>query len=307
MKEIFGYISDYYQSVDKRIVVATIFFTGFLIYLNYRHSLEQRLCFANGSFTSDFFGHYLIFMVAFALPYLLCIVFKQVNYFSSVKFLALVILAPAIFALKMAVNFRFTISDNERWSLYWNKVFYWPLLVLLVAAILFIIWKLFHNSPSFYGLQAKNFNWKPYLIMLLVMLPLLAAASTQHDFLSMYPKMKTVTAVANGSSQPWLYKLLYQLSYGSDFFTIEFFFRGFLVLGFVAFAGKDAILPMACFYCTIHFGKPLGECISSFFGGLLLGIVVYNTKSILGGLIVHLGIAWLMEIGGSIGNAIRAR
>ena len=66
--------------------------------------------------------------------------------------------------------------------------------------------------------------------------------------------------------------------------------------------GKDAILPMAVFYCTIHFGKPIGECISSFFGGLLLGIITFNTRSIIGGLIVHLGIAWLMELGGYIGN-----
>jgi hypothetical protein len=34
-----------------------------------------------------------------------------------------------------------------------------------------------------------------------------------------------------------------------------------------------------------------------------LGIVVYNTRSIYGGLIVHLGIAWMMEIGGYIGGA----
>jgi membrane protease YdiL (CAAX protease family) len=95
------------------------------------------------------------------------------------------------------------------------------------------------------------------------------------------------------------------LSYGSDFLGIEIFFRGFLILAFIKWAGQDAILPMACFYCTIHFGKPLGECISSYFGGILLGIVVYNTRSIYGGLIVHLGIAWLMEIGGYIGNALR--
>jgi phosphoserine aminotransferase len=37
---------------------------------------------------------------------------------------------------------------------------------------------------------------------------------------------------------------------------------------------------------------------------MILGIVVYNTRSILGGLMVHLGIAWLMEIGGYIGNPI---
>ena len=45
----------------------------------------------------------------------------------------------------------------------------------------------------------------------------------------------------------------------------------------------------------------MGEAISSFFGGLLLGIVSYNTGSILGGLLVHLGIAWMMEIGGFLG------
>jgi membrane protease YdiL (CAAX protease family) len=94
---------------------------------------------------------------------------------------------------------------------------------------------------------------------------------------------------------------LFELSYGADFISIELFFRGFLILAFIKWAGKDTILPMACFYCTIHFGKPLAECISSYFGGIILGIVVYHTRSILGGLIVHLGIAWMMEVGGYIG------
>ncbi|RYY66213.1 MAG: CPBP family intramembrane metalloprotease, partial [Chitinophagaceae bacterium] len=100
-------------------------------------------------------------------------------------------------------------------------------------------------------------------------------------------------------------KLLYELSYGSDFVTIELFFRGFLVLAFVRYVGSAALLPMALFYCTIHFGKPLGECISSFFGGLLLGVVTLHTRSIWGGLLVHLGIAWLMELGGTIGHQLR--
>src|SRR5438477_359159 len=143
----------------------------------------------------------------------------------------------------------------------------------------------------------------PYLLMLVCMIPLIAAASTQPDFLAMYPKLKSVMHLAEHIRLSWFHKLLFELSYGSDFFGIEIFFRGFLILAFVRWAGMDAILPMACFYCTIHFGKPLGECISSYFGGLLLGIVVYNTRSIYGGLIVHLGIAWLMEIGGYMGNA----
>jgi hypothetical protein len=163
---------------------------------------------------------------------------------------------------------------------------------------------MFYSKESFFGLTIKSFNWKPYLIMLLIMVPLIAAASTQPDFLNMYPRLKDVDSVLYNVKNNWFYHLIHELSYGTDFISVELFFRGFLVLAFVKIAGKDAILPMACFYCTIHFGKPLGECISSYFGGMILGVVVFHTRSIIGGLMVHLGIAWLMELGGYIGNSL---
>jgi hypothetical protein len=179
-------------------------------------------------------------------------------------------------------------------------VIYWPVRLVLVVSILFVIWKWRDPDQPFYGLTAKNFNGKPYWSMLFIMLPLVAAASTQKDFLQMYPRIQTI--LAGSAPLDSFHKFLFELSYGSDFFGIELFFRGFLVLAFLKIAGKDAILPMACFYCTIHFGKPLGECISSYFGGIILGIVVANTRSIWGGLMVHLGIAWMMELAGYIGN-----
>lgn len=117
--------------------------------------------------------------------------------------------------------------------------------------------------------------------------------------------MKQVAFIDAHTKHSWLYNLLFEISYGIDFITIELFFRGFLVLAFIRYVGQDAILPMAVFYCSIHFGKPLAECISSFMGGLILGIIVYHTQSITGGLVVHLGIAWLMEIGGYLGNVVR--
>ena len=83
--------------------------------------------------------------------------------------------------------------------------------------------------------------------------------------------------------------------YGFDFFAVEFFFRGFLILAFAPYVGRYCILPVAVFYESIHFQKPLGECISSLFGGVLLGIITYETKSIWGGVVVHIGIAWMME------------
>jgi hypothetical protein len=45
----------------------------------------------------------------------------------------------------------------------------------------------------------------------------------------------------------------------------------------------------------LHFGKPMGEAVSSIFGGFILGVIALYSRSILGGVIIHLGVAWLME------------
>jgi membrane protease YdiL (CAAX protease family) len=57
---------------------------------------------------------------------------------------------------------------------------------------------------------------------------------------------------------------------------------------------------MVVAYALIHFEKPLVEALSSIVGGLVLGIISYRTKSIYGGVILHLGIAFTMEIAGAM-------
>ena len=304
MKEVLGYIRDYFQYVNKKILTLCTLQTAILIYLNYHNKLEWWLTTRENLSWAGFTGHYILFVIAFALPYFYYSLFEKNFFFRNKPFIILLVVAPAIFSLKMALHYDFPFSNDEDWNEYWNQVYYWPLRLLIIIAILFLLWRRFDNDQPFYGVATKNFKWKPYILMLLCMLPLIAAASTQADFLAMYPKLKSVLHSDNNIHLSWIHKMLFELAYGSDFFGIEVFFRGFLILAFIKWVGMDAILPMACFYCTIHFGKPLGECISSYFGGLLLGIVVYNTRSIFGGLIVHLGIAWLMEIGGYTGNAV---
>jgi len=304
MKTILQYIQGYFYEVDKRILTLVSILTAILIFLNYYYHVDKSIN-SQHSFLYSFISRYLIFITAFMLPYVFYRLLKKRKYTSDIVFLFLLVLAPAIFSLKVALDIPVHFSDNSNWNEYWNNIFYWPFRLVIIGGILFILWKIFNSNQSFYGIITRNIKWKPYLLMLLIMLPLIAAASTQPDFLAMYPKLKLIAGVYNETNLKWGHKLLFELSYGSDFIGIELFFRGFLILAFIKWAGKDAILPMACFYCTIHFGKPLGECISSYFGGLILGIVVYNTRSILGGLMVHLGIAWLMEIGGYIGNALK--
>jgi uncharacterized membrane protein YhaH (DUF805 family) len=300
MKEIIGFIKAYYNEVNKPVLLFCTLFIAGLIYLNYQHGLEYRLI----KQITVFPGHFLIYLAAFIVPHFILFLKRKHDESASPGLLVCLVAAPIIFAFKVSINTTINVSGNEHWNHYWNTIIYWPLRMITMVAILRACWMLFTRKDNFYGLSAKKFKYTPYLIMLLIMLPLIATASTQPDFLAMYPKMKEIIPLPAGATPGWFYKLLFELSYGSDFFSVEIFFRGFLIIGFIKWVGKDAILPMACFYCTIHFGKPLGECISSYFGGLLLGIVAYNARSIYGGLMVHLGIAWMMEIGGYVGNIL---
>jgi hypothetical protein len=298
MKKIAGYLKDYFLNVDKKIFVLSSLFIAGAIYINYHFKLEKII--VRLPFWQKYGAWFLIFFIAFTFPYILSFLFRK-KIKKDPRFFVLLFIAPALFAWKLSATIQFNFYADEAKNKYWNHITYWPIKLLIIAACLWIIWKLFEKTQVFYGFNLKNFKPGPYLIMLLIMVPLVAAASTQKDFLSMYPKLKNVQFFLYGENKAW-YKLLYELSYGSDFLSIELFFRGFLILAFVKWAGKEAILPMALFYCTIHFGKPLGECISSYFGGIILGVITYNTQTIVGGLMVHLGIAWLMELGGYLGN-----
>ena len=302
MKTIIRYLREYFYDINKVVLLLVSIYTAVFIFCNYYYNIDAAIREANSSVIA-FISRYLIFLAAFVFPYILYQLFEKRNYIYKPAFLILIFLAPAIFALKANLNIAFNFSDDPGQNDYWNHVIYWPLTVLITIIFLLIIWKINDDDQPFYGIKTSGVNWKPDWWMLLIMLPLAAAASTQPDFLAVYPKLKLIT----GDDETWItwwHKLLFEISYGSDFIIIELFFRGFLILAFIKWAGKDAILPMACFYCTIHFGKPLGECISSYLGGMVLGIVVYNTRSILGGLLIHLGIAWLMELGGYFGKML---
>ncbi len=271
------------------------------IFINYQFGLNKRIN------TLDEWGQYVSWVVVFAFSmgftYGAWMWLTKKMLFSNSRFTFLFAIATVLFAWKMSGNFQFDFAADAATNTYFNAITYWPLKLIIVMAALLVTWFCVDRQQPFYGFSTRQFTPLPYLILLGLMVPLIAAAATQPDFLAVYPKMQNVLFLQTESSTD-MHKFFYELSYGTDFFTIELFFRGFLVLAFAKYAGKDAILPMAVFYCTIHFGKPLGECISSFFGGLILGVITYNTKTIWGGLLVHLGIAWLMEIAGALSRTL---
>lgn len=168
--------------------------------------------------------------------------------------------------------------------------------VITLALPLYLYYRLIDkHAPDFYGIAPKRSGLQLYATLLLIMIPIVAIASFQPDFLSFYPTYKNTNADEVLGIPEWTTALFYELCYGWDFVPTELFFRGFLVIGLQRILGHGTVLPMIVTYACIHFGKPLGETISSLFGGYLLGVLALYTRSIWGGLLIHLGIAWLMD------------
>lgn len=151
-------------------------------------------------------------------------------------------------------------------------------------------------ANNFYGMAPKRKGLVLYAILLGLMIPLITLASFQPDFLQSYPTYRDTNANEFFGVPEWVTALLYELCYGWDFVPTELIFRGFLVIGMSRVLGRGAVLPMVVWYCTVHFGRPVGETISSLFGGYLLGVLALSTRSIWGGLLIHIGIAWGMEL-----------
>ena len=95
----------------------------------------------------------------------------------------------------------------------------------------------------------------------------------------------------------WGHTLIYETAYIIfGFLMVELIFRGALVVGMASMLGRAAVLPMIAVYVTLHFGKPVLETISAFFGGYFLGALVFQTRHIWGGVIIHMGIALFIEL-----------
>jgi hypothetical protein len=147
-----------------------------------------------------------------------------------------------------------------------------------------------------FGVNRSHIDLTPYWWILLVLVPIIAVGSFEPGFKNYYPTYKANTVAEIMSWPDILPPFIYELVYGLDFFNVEFIFRGFFVIGLSHLLGKETILPMVCTYCFLHFGKPLGESVSSVIGGYIIGVVALYTRNIWGGVIVHMGLAWMMEL-----------
>lgn len=128
-----------------------------------------------------------------------------------------------------------------------------------------------------------------YVVLFACILPAVIAASHTQEFRETYPFYR----MANRSHfDLWCWEALYAL----QFLSLEFFFRGFILQGLRRALGSNAIFVMIVPYCMIHYGKPLPETLGAIGAGLILGTLAMRTRSIWGGVLIHLGVAMTMDI-----------
>lgn len=151
-----------------------------------------------------------------------------------------------------------------------------------------------------YGIACHPRHIGAYLTLFVVMIPFLVLTSFTADFLEAYPQFRPWYVESVFGMSTWEYTLLYEAAYAFDFVMTELVFRGTLVVGMAVIMGRSAVLPMVAVYCSIHFGKPLMEAISSVFGGYILGALAFQTRHIWGGVVVHICIALTMEVMGLV-------
>ncbi|MCB9668809.1 MAG: CPBP family intramembrane metalloprotease [Alphaproteobacteria bacterium] len=161
------------------------------------------------------------------------------------------------------------------------------------------------HDRTCYGITLKGFDAGPYLLCIGILVPLALWASFQPSFLQQYPTYRPGQAEVYLGVSAWWTVIPYELVYGFDFSFVELYFRGFLVIGLARWLGRSAVLPMVAMYAALHFGKPFAETIGSIIGGYILGVFAYNSRSIAGGIILHLSLAWTMEAAAFVQHSLQ--
>lgn len=211
------------------------------------------------------------------------------------RLLLLLLITPFLFALKITVPFHlvFEVTGIELLSKKGNAVS-WLGGFLWISLLITVMHRLLEGRWALYWVQ-KPSRLLPYLLLLLLMVPLVMGAAASESFSEMYPRAQELSRNQLTVIR-WSKVAFFEICYLVDFLSIELFFRGMMVAVLSRFLGVQAILPVAFFYFSIHLGKPMPEAMGSFFGALVLGSVALQTKSVWGGWIVHAGIAMLMEL-----------
>lgn len=166
---------------------------------------------------------------------------------------------------------------------------FWNVLCFLIIPMLTIKLCLKQKLSS-YGWQVGNIkqHWLGYVLLTSPIMFFAFLVSFREDFANHYPFYDL-------AHKSWLDLILWECIYIFQFVAVEFFFRGFIVNGLRIPFGSLSIAVMCLPYLMLHFPKLWLESFGAISFGFLLGILALRSKSIWGGVAVHVAIALMMD------------
>ena len=219
----------------------------------------------------------------------LCLVF--INYLNSVdKFIGF-LSSIGLNNLSKTLSELYNNSNNQGLFRleYWASMLFVFYFILPLLVTVFIL----KEKPFNFGLSPKGAlkDYKIYLSLIAVMLPLVVAVSYTKSFQNKYPFYDPQTG-----ENLFPDFVIWECFYFLQFIGLEFFFRGFMLHGIKKQFGYYSVLVMMIPYCMIHFGKPMAETIGAIVAGIVLGALSLKSRSIWLGVAVHYSVAITMDI-----------
>ena len=307
MKNFLQAITDYQRKhFDWKIYASMLVFIAICIGVNYRLDFEDSIIDSYHGSPIMWVWMFLFQGGPFLVSCLILYVFgKRKDWLSSKSFWSKFLVGFGVLALDRSFyGFNFIAGTLNRLEApFVMRCINWSSSLILVVIPMLILYQFLEKDEvkNWYGLSWKRFDPKPYLFLLGIASVFIGLGSFMTDIQDFYPKYNHSGAdyfIKHNESPQWILVTIFEICYGSYFISVELIFRGFLIFAFSRTLGGHAVLPMVASYAFLHFGKPLGETISSVFGGYILGIISCNSRNIWGGVFIHLGVAWLMEFFG---------
>jgi membrane protease YdiL (CAAX protease family) len=185
------------------------------------------------------------------------------------------IVSVATIILIIAFNNRFVEAAYDRFVLEF----------IIPLAIILLVWR---EDPRRYGLRLGD--WRLGLVVVVLGVAVMTVAIW---FLGRLPDFRAYYTDTIAGRPMW--RLI--IDTGVDLLAWEFFFRGWLMWALARKYGTDAIWLQVIPFALMHVWKPEIEQLSTLFGGAVLGLLAWKTKSFIWGWLLHwFMMAWVLVV-----------
>ena len=173
---------------------------------------------------------------------------------------------------------------TQAWWSFWHVITF---VIIPLIVIKTVLKEPLNNYGLGVGELRKHAKW--YFLLVAPILCFVVIVSFRDDFTNHYPFYKL-------AHRSWFDFIAWEVLYLLQFICVEFFFRGFIIQACRPSFGVNAIFIMIVPYLMIHFTKPWLEASGAIFFGLFLGVLAFKSRTIWGGVLVHISIALSMDI-----------